>query len=150
MNKATAQWIGSTTQCRSCCERVAHVEADFLCTPCHHLRRLFPTGETNRKRRGHAFLTRTMVRDIPEVYSTEEVDLADKLLVAHYFVGGCNWYVAELDRRTGDAFGWADLGMGEWGYFNLVELEQTTVQGWLVVERDLHFRPQSARELGIA
>lgn len=150
MNKATARWIGSTYQCRSCSERVTSVEDDFLCSPCHHLRRLFPAGETNSKRRGHAFLTRTMVRDMPGVYSTEDVEMAAKRLVAHYFVGGCDWYVAEFDRRTGDAFGYADLSRGEWGYFNLPEMEQTVVDGWLVIERDLGFQPTTAGELGIA
>jgi hypothetical protein len=150
MNKATEQWIGGTFQCRACSERVEHVENDFLCTPCHQLRRLFPTGETNRRRRGHAFLTKQLLRSIPRLYATEEIECDGKALLAHYFVGGCDWYVAELDPETGDAFGLADLGCAEWGYFNLVELEATVMHGWLVVERDLDFVPRTAQQLGLA
>jgi hypothetical protein len=150
MNRSTARWIATTYQCRSCYERVSHVEAGMLCTPCHRIRQLFPAGEVNRSRRGHAFLTKAMIQTIPALYATEQVDLPDKQLLAHYFVGGCDWYVAELDPQTGDAFGYADLGHGEWGYFNLVELEGTVASAWLVVERELNFRPTTARELGIA
>jgi len=113
------------------------------------MRLLFPTGETNRRRRGHAFVTKTMMQSIPVIYATEAVDLADKQLHVHYFVGGCDWYVAELDPTTGDAFGYADLGHGEWGYFNLVEMERT-VASLYVIERELDFRPTTAGELGIA
>lgn len=149
MNKATQRWIGNTYQCRQCSERVTHVERDFLCTPCHQLRKVFPQGETNRCRRGHTFVPKSLIRDTPRLYATESVECAGKTVVAHYFVGGCDWYLVELDPETGDAFGYADLGCGEWGYFNLVELEKTVVHGWLVVERDLDFRPQTATQLGI-
>jgi hypothetical protein len=83
-------------------------------------------------------------------FSISVYNLPDKQLHAHYFVGGCDWYVAELDPETGDAFGYADLGHGEWGYFNLVEMERTVASGWLVVERELDFRLTTPREVGIA
>jgi hypothetical protein len=152
MNRSTAKWIASTIQCRHCCARVTHVENDFLCTPCHQLAQLFPTGESNRRRRGHAFLTSSMLKTIPALYATEDSLLAEKTLHAHYFLGACDWYVAELDPETGLAFGHADLGMGfpEWGYFNLVEMEATLVHEWLVIEREVHFTPRTALELGIA
>jgi hypothetical protein len=154
MNRSTAKWIGSTIQCRHCNERVNQDEVgkDYLCRPCHQLAQLFPTGESNRRRRGHAFVTSSMLKTIPALYATEDTSLAEKTLHAHYFLGACDWYVAELDPETGLAFGHADLGMGfpEWGYFNLVELEQTVVHGWLVIERDLHFTPCTTLELGIA
>ena len=69
-----------------------------------------------------------------------------------YFVGGHDWNVAELDYETGLAFGHADLSMGypEWEYFDLVEMEKTIAHEVIVIERDLHFRPQTAKELGIA
>jgi hypothetical protein len=93
-----------------------------------------------------------MLKSIPVLYATEDTSLAEKTPHAHYFIGGCDWYVAELDHETGFAFGHADLGMGfpEWGYFDLVEMEQTVAHELYVIERDLHFRPQTAKELGIA
>ena len=151
MTRSTAKWIMNTIQCRRCCRRVdpAEVGNDFLCAGCHAHSVIFPNGEVNRRRRGHIFLTSDLLRTIPRLYATEDMPLQEKVLHAHYFVGGCDWYVAELDLETGDAFGYADLDCGEWGYFNLVELEQTVVHGWLVVERGIHFSPTAARTLGI-
>jgi len=117
------------------------IEASMLCTPCHQMRHLFPNGEVNRRRRGPAFITRAMIQTIPPPYATECVALSDKQLHAHYFVGGCDWYVAELSSSDGDAFGYADLGHGEWGYFNLVEMERIITASGMVVERELDFRP---------
>src|ERR1019366_466132 len=96
MNRSTAKWIMSTFQCRHCCERVTHVENDFLCTPCHQLIQLFPNGESNRRRRGHTFLTTTMLKTIPALYATENIPCEVKTLYAHYFYGGHDWYIVEL------------------------------------------------------
>jgi hypothetical protein len=30
--------------------------------PCHQIRQLFPNGEINRRRRGHALITKTMIQ----------------------------------------------------------------------------------------
>ncbi len=154
MNRSTANWIMNTIQCRHCYRRVvpSEVGSDYLCRSCHALAQLFPAGERNRRCRGHDFLNATMLRTIPVLYATEETPLAEKTIYAHYFVGACDWYVSELDPTTGQAFGYADLGMGcpEWGYFDLVEMEETVVNGWVVIERDLDFAPARARELGIA
>lgn len=144
----------NTIQCRHCCRRVdsAEVGRDYLCAACHALTVLFPAGEVNRRRRGHDFLTSTLIRTIPALYATENVPIKDKVIHAHYFVGGCDWYIAELDRETGDAFGYCDVGQGyaEWGYSNLVEMERTLAFELLPIERDLDFTPTTARELGIA
>jgi hypothetical protein len=77
----------TTYQCRSFYERVEHIEDGMLCTPSHRLRRLFPTGETNLRRRGNAFLTKGPMRAIPPLYATESVELADKQLLAHLPAG---------------------------------------------------------------
>jgi hypothetical protein len=113
---------------------------------------LFPEGETQRARRGHEFLPPELIHALPELYSTEGVSLAEKQIHAHYFVGGCDWYIAELDRSDGTAFGHCDLGMGfpEWGYVNLVELESTSTNAGFPVERDCYFTPATAKELGLA
>jgi len=42
------------------------------------------------------------------------------------------------------------MGFPEWGYFDLVEMEKTVAHELLVIERDIHFTPQKAKELGIA
>lgn len=112
--------------------------------------------ETQRARRGHGFYPPAMSVDpwtgravpMPALYATERQPAAQKVLHVHYFVGGCDWWVAEYDPATGTAFGYACLGdpdLAEWGYVDLPELEALTVHGGLVVvERDLHWRPVPA------
>lgn len=147
MNRSTYNWIGSTFQCRHCSERVTHVENDYLCTQCHQLTELFPNGETNRRRRGHAFLTTTMLKTIPALYATENIPCEAKTLYAHYFYGGHDWYIAELDPETGRAFSYCPGHFSEWGYVDIVEME-AIVGALSVIERDLDFVPISAHGLG--
>ncbi len=104
-----------------------------------------PLLETQRRLRGHNFWPRD-VHKWPALYSNEGTPLAEQPFVAHYFVGGADWYVSELDHNTGEAFGYADLGFGEgeFGYIDLVELESVHLRpnGFpQVVERDLDFVP---------
>lgn len=105
---------------------------------------IIPLLEVNRARRGHVFLPKA-ANKWPKLYSTEDTPLADKTVVAHYFVGGSDWWIVEYDPRDHTAFGYADLGLGfgEWGYIDMAELERTTAgpAGWLVVERDLYWEP---------
>lgn len=100
--------------------------------------------------RGHAFLPdEATLLAVPPLYATEATPLAEKLLHLHYFVGACDWYVAELDTtQPGLAFGYVDLGdpaNAEWGYFDLAELASIAAEHpsglRLVVERDLDWTP---------
>jgi hypothetical protein len=34
---------------------------------------------------------------IPRLYETENVPLKDKVIHLHFFIGGCDWYIAEFD-----------------------------------------------------
>ena len=34
---------------------------------------------------------------IPKLYETEHIPLQDKLIHLHFFIGGCDWYIAEFD-----------------------------------------------------
>ena len=98
--------------------------------------------ETQRKRRGHNFYPpKAVLSKIPALYETDGVPAAEQKIHAHYFVGGQDWFISELNPENGLAFGYADLGMGggEWGYISLPELEAAKGRGWQVVERDCHF-----------
>ena len=84
-----------------------------------------------------------------------------------HFVGGCDWWVVELDsaERPQLAFGYACLGdpqMAEWGYIDLHELVEiwrppsfgeprpggvTSITPALIVERALGWTPRSAGEV---
>lgn len=116
--------------------------------------------ETQRRRRGHAFLPpREVLNAIPEYYDTERTEAAMKRIWVHYFVGGCDWWLAELDRVDWIGYGAVDIGHGaEWGPFSLTELERVSadgriitnretmamrrVPGLLIVERDCHWEPR--------
>jgi hypothetical protein len=96
--------------------------------------------------RGHAFLPDpATLASIPALYATEDTPLDDELLHLHYFAGSCDWWVAELNADHRRAFGYADLGHAEWGYFDLAELRAVAVRHPsglpVVVERDLHWTP---------
>lgn len=119
--------------------------------------------EINREGRGHAFYPGfDALAEIPALYATDEVKAEKKTVHLHYFTGGCDWLIAELDPTTGEAFGWARVNypVGEWGYIHLPELEQIAVPGRVVpmaegatgivlpvfVERDLDFTPRTFAE----
>lgn len=111
--------------------------------------------ELNRTLRGHDFYPPEL-DSIPPLYATEETPLPDKIVHTRYFVPGGTgtWFVMELDRSDDVqalAFGWADLGYGELGYFDLVALESTRVdlvgRPPVVVERDTNWTPRPWSEV---
>lgn len=76
-------------------------------------------------------MTDEMLERVPELYSQEDVALADKEVHAAYIIpfrSNWTWYMTEYDRESGDAFGLV-LGIEpEWGYFNLEELKELNAQ----------------------
>ncbi|GAA1885485.1 hypothetical protein GCM10009814_14380 [Lapillicoccus jejuensis] len=104
--------------------------------------------ERNAEWRGHRFYPApSIIKLIPSLYGTESVPLGDKWLWLHYFVGACDWWLAEYDSASGVGWGYAclgDPGVAEWGYVSLVELESLN-NGW-VVERDRHWTPCTAMQ----
>ena len=73
---------------------------------------------------------------MPGLYETENIPLQEKMIHLHFFIAGCDWYVAEFD---GDLFfGFAilngDLEIAEWGYVSLDELADLKIGGWLEVD----------------
>ena len=114
-------------------------------------RAIWPHGETLRRERGHEFVKASMLEDIPDLYAQEHTPLAEQTVHAHFFSSNGDWYITEIDKDEGLAFGHCDLGMGfpEWGYVSLVELEEARGRYGVAVERDTHFQPKTAGELGI-
>jgi hypothetical protein len=101
--------------------------------------------ETQRKRRGHAFLPpENILAKIPRLYGAEKDD--DPVVWLHYFCASGDWWVTEVDQRNWEAFGYAKLaafpGGAEWGYIDLEELEELNVHhGLVIVERDCYWTP---------
>jgi hypothetical protein len=77
---------------------------------------------------------------IPKLYETESIPLRDKLIYLHFFIGGCDWYIAEYD---GDDLFWGytilngDLQNAEWGYISFAELREIKVGGWCEIDCEL-------------
>jgi hypothetical protein len=77
---------------------------------------------------------------IPRLYETEDIPLKDKLIYLHFFIGRCDWYIAEYD---GDDlfFGFAilnnDYEMAEWGYISFSELKDIKIDGCLEIDCEL-------------
>ena len=84
--------------------------------------------------------TEERLAKMPKLYETEHVPLKHKVIYLHFFIGGCDWYIAEFD---GDDifFGFAilnnDYEMSEWGYVSFSELKDIKIQGWLEVDCEL-------------
>ena len=86
---------------------------------------------------------------IPKLYATEGTPLVEKIIYEHFFIGGCDWYIAEYD---GDDlfFGYALLGdpqNAEWGYISYRELREVKVEPGFEVDRDLHWNPRRAKQI---
>ncbi len=77
------------------------------------------------------------LEQIPKLYATENVPLKDKLIYLHFFIGGCDWYIAEYD---GDDLFWGyailndDHECAEWGYISFQELKEIKIKGWLEID----------------
>lgn len=69
---------------------------------------------------------------VPKLYETENIPLTEKLIHLHFFIGGCDWFIAEYDGE--DLFwGFAilnnDYEMAEWGYISFQELKDINING---------------------
>lgn len=121
----------------------AQGRSDYLSTP-------WP-DETNHSLRGEPFYPRNA--HVPPVNRRNDAKpLTDIVIVARYTAGNAVWLVAEADPRDGDAFGWAELvpGGGEWGSFNLREIEALnvpTIAGNVQAYRDHAFTPNRFGEI---
>ncbi|MGC4174373.1 DUF2958 domain-containing protein [Demequina sp.] len=78
---------------------------------------------------------------VPQLRSTEDTPVEDKIIYLRYTLGTAEWLIAEVDPATGAAFGWAELipGGGEWGHLDLTELEALLTTHGLPIERDVEF-----------
>ena len=86
---------------------------------------------------------------IPRLYATENVPLKDKIIHMHFFIGGCDWYIAEFDGED-LFFGYAilngDTQNAEWGYISFSELKEINNRG-IEIDNDLYWEPQTASRI---
>ena len=89
---------------------------------------------------------------IPKLYETENIPLQEKTIHLHFFIGGCDWYIAEYDGA--DLFwGFAILNQdgenAEWGYISFAELKDIKINGWLQIdcEKEEFWKVRKASEV---
>lgn len=76
--------------------------------------------------------TKERLSRIPKLYETENIELKEKLIYQHFFIGGCDWYIAEYDGQDlfwGYAILNCDFEMAEWGYISFKELKELSIGG---------------------
>ena len=87
---------------------------------------------------------------IPGLYETEGIELKDKLIYLHFFIGSCDWYISEFDQED-IFFGYAilnnDQDMAEWGYVFFNEMREIKVQGVFEVECEVDWQIRKACEI---
>ena len=87
---------------------------------------------------------------LPRLYETEDVPLRGKQIHLHFFLGGCDWYIAEYDGEDllwGYAILNGDYDNAEWGYISLAELKAIKIRPGLEVDRDLHWKVRPASQV---
>ena len=86
-----------------------------------------------------------MVERIPELYETENAPFEEKVIYERYQIKGLGfyWLIAELDKKSNIAFGYANLNndlLAEWGYISVDELLECGA------ELDENWKPCKYRE----
>jgi len=73
---------------------------------------------------------------IPRLNSQPDTPLNDMIIYLYFFVGGCDWYIAEYDGND-TFFGFACLGdveMAEWGSISFQELKELEIPSDVIDE----------------
>lgn len=96
-------------------------------------------------------LTKEIIKKLPKLYATEEIELRDKTVVCKFFCpwSSWTWYVIEMGVEDGETLFWGYVKgfEGEFGYFTLSELESIIHRSGLKIERDRWFDPCKVSEI---
>ena len=94
--------------------------------------------------------TKEELAKIPPLYSQDGEHTWDKIVYAHFFLAGMDWFVTEYDRQD-TFFGFAILfpgsGMAGWGYVSFRELRELKAKGIFEVDFDGHWTPRKVSEI---
>ena len=94
--------------------------------------------------------TKERLSKIPRLYETENIKTENKLIYLHFFIGGCDWYIAEFNGE--DLFwGFAilnDIQNAEWGYISFSELRDINIGGHEIdCELEEYWKVRKASEI---
>ncbi len=86
---------------------------------------------------------------IPKIKEQDSSHTCKTIIYAHFFLGGCDWYVSEFDGAD-EFFGFAilnnDLDNAEWGYFSFTELIELK-KDFVEVDYDLHWTSTNVKDI---
>lgn len=96
-------------------------------------------------------ITKELEELIPEFYSTEDIELEEKIVYVKFFSPDADWswYVFEYDKATNTIFAMVDGLEKELGYASIDELERLKGALGLHIERDICFTPTKYKDLKI-
>ena len=88
---------------------------------------------------------------VPKIYAQDGKGM-NAVAYFHYFYGGSDWYITELDKKTNEAFGYAirngDTQMSELGYISISELTDKSVgNAFNNVNIDQYFNPKTLNQI---
>ena len=96
-------------------------------------------------------ITPELEKTIPAFYSSEDIELDDKMVYAKFFLADADWtwYIFEYDKLRNEIFALVDGLDRELDYAYVEALEQVRGHMGLHVERDLYFTPTRFGDLDI-
>jgi len=96
-------------------------------------------------------MTKELKKIIPPFYSSEDVELDDKMLYTKFFLPDADftWFIFEYDKESNTVFAMVDGLDRELGYASIEELEQVRGHMGLHIERDIYFKPTRYGNLDI-
>lgn len=87
---------------------------------------------------------------VSRLYTTEHMPLQDKLIHLHFFLGGCDWFICEIDEAHEYLWGFcilnSDYQNAEWGFVSMSELKSLRI-GFVEVDCDLYWKVRPALEV---
>ena len=103
--------------------------------------------EQLNKQRGHELLPKELRDKLPPLYANEAIGL-EAIALVKFFTPYSNWtwYASEFDQAD-QFFGLVAGHEVELGYFSLSELETLERSGLPLIERDLHWTPNTLGNL---
>jgi DUF2958 family protein len=98
---------------------------------------------------GMELIPSSIMKDMPALYGTEHLPLAQKIVRVKLFVpwSSWTWYLIECETDGPIAWGLVVGHESEFGYIDLTELKSVRGPGGLTIERDIHFTPCTIAEL---
>lgn len=94
--------------------------------------------------------TDNQLAKLPKLYASENTPWEETAIHMHFFLAGCDWFMAEFGSEERIFFGYAilnqDLDNSEWGYTAFDEMRDLRI-GPLEIDRDRHWGIRKASEV---